>query len=310
MKLPTDKIKYIVTHGGNCHHDDIYACGIMLHFYPEATIYRRDPSLEELSDPEIVIIDVGKEYDPSLKNFDHHQFTTQREYPEENKCAVDLILEYIEFSKLEKDLCPWLEPVRINDCLGPQFMASYYGMGNVKYTLGMIYNPTHETLSRQMTKEDVIMPSDFIHTYLKMIGEQIISGTSKHVEELDTIENQLRFYTLNGLQIVECKQIVNPTLLNIWFTNPFVKRKRKFKKIDLTITRRADRNKTNKNDTLVVFTNKIATNNVIDFKKVEAATSKIPWLSEKFVFRHKSNYMLVTKELTNTELQELLHLIK
>ncbi len=64
-------MKTIVTHSGNFHSDDVFAVATLLLVYPDANVVRtRDE--EEIKKADIVV-DVGGEYDPSKKRFDHHQ---------------------------------------------------------------------------------------------------------------------------------------------------------------------------------------------------------------------------------------------
>lgn len=66
--------KKIITHDGRFHADEVCSiaklrhCGILLPIERKRTI-----TLEELADPAILVIDVGKDYNPALGNFDHHQ---------------------------------------------------------------------------------------------------------------------------------------------------------------------------------------------------------------------------------------------
>jgi hypothetical protein len=66
-------IHTIITHGGTCHADETFACAALGFLYPDAPILRRDPTPEELADPEIAVIDIGDIYDPETACHDHHQ---------------------------------------------------------------------------------------------------------------------------------------------------------------------------------------------------------------------------------------------
>lgn len=87
-------MKKIITHGGKAHLDDLMACALALvdrawgslengHTATLETaladacegvvIGRRDPTAEELKDPHVLVLDVGGQYRPELRNFDHHQ---------------------------------------------------------------------------------------------------------------------------------------------------------------------------------------------------------------------------------------------
>lgn len=84
----------IITHGGKAHLDDVFTCALVLvdwawgyqHVEPKASltevldkaaedvvIERRDPVADELGDRNVVVLDVGGEYDCVRNNFDHHQ---------------------------------------------------------------------------------------------------------------------------------------------------------------------------------------------------------------------------------------------
>ena len=69
--------KLIITHPGTAHFDDFFAISLVLAINNDViyTIERRHPTEEELANPEIWVIDVGKKLEPDLKNFDHHQST-------------------------------------------------------------------------------------------------------------------------------------------------------------------------------------------------------------------------------------------
>ena len=51
-------IKTIITHPGGAHKDDFLACAVLLSKFP-VSIFRRDPTEEELADPEIAVVDIG-----------------------------------------------------------------------------------------------------------------------------------------------------------------------------------------------------------------------------------------------------------
>ena len=65
----------IITHNGQAHFDEFLAISLILarhedtHFFIE----RREPTEEELADPNTWVIDIGYQYEPQFKNFDHHQ---------------------------------------------------------------------------------------------------------------------------------------------------------------------------------------------------------------------------------------------
>ena len=78
----------IVTHPGGAHKDDFLACAVLLSKFP-VSIFRRDPTEDELADPQIAVVDVGHRHEPDLNNFDHHQFPREME----PTCSLSLVLQ-------------------------------------------------------------------------------------------------------------------------------------------------------------------------------------------------------------------------
>lgn len=88
----------IITHAGKAHLDDFVSCALAIvdatwrrmefgersdhpitlsaaiaETIQDTIIYRRDPTAEELEDKNVLVLDVGGQYDPRKGNFDHHQ---------------------------------------------------------------------------------------------------------------------------------------------------------------------------------------------------------------------------------------------
>ena len=63
----------IITHSGLFHGDDIVATALALILSPEAVVTRTfTPSKEDIKNPLVCILDIGREFNPKLNNFDHH----------------------------------------------------------------------------------------------------------------------------------------------------------------------------------------------------------------------------------------------
>jgi uncharacterized UPF0160 family protein len=67
----------IITHNGQFHADEVFACALILEHVGELKIERtRVINVVEYSNTETFIVDVGGIYDPEMRNFDHHQDET------------------------------------------------------------------------------------------------------------------------------------------------------------------------------------------------------------------------------------------
>lgn len=64
----------ILTHAGTFHADEVLAAAFLKLIFPSADIVRTyTPSTEQFADPNCIILDIGRQYDIDLNNFDHHQ---------------------------------------------------------------------------------------------------------------------------------------------------------------------------------------------------------------------------------------------
>lgn len=113
----------IVTHGGRAHRDDFVSCCIALAKYPAIrSISRREPTPEELEDPEVLVLDVGGQLNPEKGNFDHHQFGRE----EGPLCALTLFLA-AEGLLEHFRMFSWVTATEIADSKGPNALADYLG---------------------------------------------------------------------------------------------------------------------------------------------------------------------------------------
>ncbi|MBP6912526.1 MAG: MYG1 family protein [Candidatus Pacebacteria bacterium] len=68
------QINKIITHAGKFHADEVLAIALLQIYGFNAPIERKfEVDESELEDPLVFILDVGKHYDKTLGNFDHHQ---------------------------------------------------------------------------------------------------------------------------------------------------------------------------------------------------------------------------------------------
>ena len=67
--------RVIITHPGIFHADDVCSVAFLRLLGVTAPVERRVPSAADLEDPTVLVLDIGGRHEPSLLNFDHHQFT-------------------------------------------------------------------------------------------------------------------------------------------------------------------------------------------------------------------------------------------
>lgn len=140
----------IIVHGGNAHLDDFVACAEALvarlwcwdysgntldKVAAETVIERRDPTPEELADPEVTILDVGGVLDDATACYDHHQLPRGT-----RECAMTLFAKSVvvpcgaigvSSNTLYAAMCrlyPWYATRAILDSCGPFATAKEKGI--------------------------------------------------------------------------------------------------------------------------------------------------------------------------------------
>jgi len=163
-------IHTILTHPGGAHKDDFLACSLLvaLHGVP---IVRRDPTAEELEDPEVCVVDVGHQHEPEKNNFDHHQFP--RDYVP--TCALTLVLQHIGLYEDARLFCDWLEPAEWFDTRGPNKTAEWLGVS--RDVVSKMNSPIDISMLRrfaQTSPTDKMEAGHPIYELMRMIGQDLI----------------------------------------------------------------------------------------------------------------------------------------
>lgn len=154
----------IITHGGMAHMDDFMSvCMLAAKFDGDVNVYRRDPKPEELADPNIYVVDVGKKHQPELNNYDHHQLPR-----DPAKCALTLLEERFGWGLANLG---WFGVVELRDVSGPKAVADKFGFQKYPY---FMQSPVEKSMMAMFQKCYGHLAVD--HDLIKMmtkIGEDI-----------------------------------------------------------------------------------------------------------------------------------------
>jgi len=171
----------IVTHNGNAHFDEFLALSLILavekdvHFYIE----RREPTLSELDDPDIYVVDIGNRYEPERRNFDHHQ---DLNIP----ASFVLVADYLKVSSYLSH-SPWWQFKDRIDRRGGFRMARDFGLESL--------DPMHSPLETFMLKQFSKSPLS-VYQQMKLFGADLI-------ESGRALEEQIAFW--RQCQMVQLK---------------------------------------------------------------------------------------------------------
>lgn len=188
---PMQDFDLIVTHPGGSHKDEFLACCVLLAVKP-TTVERREPTAEDLSNPKIVVVDVGHEHTPEKGNFDHHQFPRDH-VP---TCSLSLVLQQLGVYDDARQFCEWLEPAEWFDCRGALGTAKWLGVE--RDIIGKLNSPIDVTVLRRFAKETKLAPGHIIWELMKMIGEDLLDYLKSLRSRLDFIAETAEVWSLNG----------------------------------------------------------------------------------------------------------------
>lgn len=168
-------ITAIITHSGTSHFDERMAVALALAVRNEVVpVFRRDPTADEIADPQTLVIDVGDQYDIYHNNYDHHQ----RPGDAAPECAFSLIADAIGMKAELEAFFGWFATWRMVDSKGPFAWAKANGIDwSVASTL---LNPDTDLVSEWWEESSGNTPVDeALVRRLKLQGEKIITAAER-----------------------------------------------------------------------------------------------------------------------------------
>lgn len=170
----------IITHSGPAHFDDFFAvCLILASSIDKFEIERRDPTTEELNNPDIWVVDVGGTHDPSLKNFDHH-------HDIDSDCAYVLVADHLGYKELLQNI-PWWDVKNKLDTKGPTFVREKMHLTSEEFlSLG-------SPLEKFMLEAFSSKPNDLIDL-MRDFGRRNINNALKYQHQMIKFEQCEKIY--------------------------------------------------------------------------------------------------------------------
>jgi hypothetical protein len=170
----------IVTHKGQSHRDEFMACCLMLYYYADLSIERRDCTPADLEDPGILVIDQGGEFEVARGNLDHHQLPRDAA----PTCSITKVMEAMcpNSIPLAREVWLWLEFSEWLDSKGPGDTAAHYGM--TQDALMATVSPIETTVLRWFQSHEVVSVRSPLHHLMCQIG-------AEKMEYLDKVQRRL-----------------------------------------------------------------------------------------------------------------------
>ncbi len=188
-------INYVVTHGGKSHRDDFLASAIALAL-GASRIKRRDPTVEELKDPTVLVLDVGGQHDESLSNFDHHHL--DRSAPP--TCALSLYLRALGLEVSFRRL-GWLDATELLDSKGP--MAYGRAMGLSSENVFKSFSPVEAAMFAAFSERLVVREErDTLGSMMRLIGERLLHEAMQLDQAIDRLRAVTTLVDVAGVAVM------------------------------------------------------------------------------------------------------------
>ncbi len=179
-ELEMNKFSEILTHPGSSHKDEFLACCLLVAVH-EAPILRREPTQQDLSNPNMAVVDVGGEHQPEMGNFDHHQFP--KDHPP--TCSLSLVLMDMGLYDDARKYCDWLEVAEWFDTRGPQETAAWLGVE--RELLAKLNSTVDLTLLRRFAGMSEVRSGEPMWEVMRWIGSDLIGYLKSLREKLNEI---------------------------------------------------------------------------------------------------------------------------
>lgn len=196
-------IKYIVTHSGPVFRGEFLAiCLCLANATGTPTVFRRDPTEEELNDPHIIVLDSGRRYEPKLLNFDSHGFNRDCD----PACAFSLVALELGIDEWVRRSSSWLPATEMLDTRGPLGLSK---MLNTEWpVLSQMMSPIEGYFLRQLgevselTVADAAGCASMLYATMLDIGQELLEHTMDFAERTTYLDKNAQAFVVNGIEVI------------------------------------------------------------------------------------------------------------
>jgi hypothetical protein len=199
QRMAFESARLLIVHGGAAHRDDLLATCIVLALNPRIAVERRDPTPAELDDAGVMVVDVGRRYEPERGNFDHH-------FPDAAPtCALTLVLRALGLEDAARDFWPWLGFTEVMDSTGPTAAARHMGLDAGR--LPELWSPVEWWLLRQFATVKRLGPDSPMAGQLAQIGRFLLEELHALSQRLDLLARTAVPTSVAGLAGLDLREV-------------------------------------------------------------------------------------------------------
>jgi hypothetical protein len=193
----------IIAHPGSAHKDDFLSTSVLLSTLDNAMVYRREPTLADLDDSRTFVVDVGMEYDPKRRNFDHHQDPAL-------PCAFHLIMQHLGLHQAAIQVFSWYPYLSMIDVRGPYRAAEHLGIdSDVLFTTS---SPIDGYILAKFTQISSLNSNDGLYLLMKDFGRDMLALIQRKIERFERLKIEAQLLPIKQFKAVFSEIVDTPKL--------------------------------------------------------------------------------------------------
>ncbi len=193
----------IIVHPGSSHRDDFLAVSVLLATLDPVEVFRREPTSEDLADPDTFVVDVGMAYDPPKHNFDHHQDPSL-------PCAFHLVMKHLGYHEDALSVFGWYPFMSMMDVRGPHKTAEHLGVD--ASVLLASSSPIDGYILSRFSRVRSLRQRDLLYEFMREMGRDMIALIGLKKNRLELLKKEARVVPVKQLKAVVSPIEDNPKL--------------------------------------------------------------------------------------------------
>ncbi|MFO8019801.1 MAG: MYG1 family protein [Promethearchaeia archaeon] len=185
---------FIITHPGKAHLDDFLSCCLVLYKDKKVKkIVRKEPTEEEIKNPKIWKLDVGNDFNPDLRLFDHHQRDMRDN-------TFSLLLKEWDIWEKANEVYSWIPSMVLMDIRGSKEVVRDL---DITYeALNSLDSFIERYFLRWFKTKKKITRSEVFFKLMRKFGEHFFTRIKKYFKIQELVEREGKYKMIEGIPVI------------------------------------------------------------------------------------------------------------
>lgn len=179
--------KAIVTHSGRAHFDEFTAISLLLAATDAVEVWRKEPNDDDRFRTDIILVDVGGEFEPQSMNFDHHQ-------DEDLPSSLTLVARHLGIEEAATEAFQWWEYKDVLDTSGPRAAAEAVG---VEGDTRPLMSPIEGYMLDWFAEQEYVKPK--LLEIMEEYGQSLLDRVEEFEEKLQEAREEGELVEVEGI---------------------------------------------------------------------------------------------------------------